>query len=122
MPQQPSIRPIVMQTIEHCGPISRAEIQRLTGLSEKQLTSCLHHIRRAGLPVRIAQWKRQPPGKKGSMIPLYAIGTTPDARKPPPIAHRVRDAAYRERHRAIYRLTKGVNQSDPFAQMRRTLC
>lgn len=122
MPARPSLRPLVMQAIEHCGPISRAEIQRLTGLSEKQVVECLHNIRRAGLPVRIAEWGRQPPGQKGGMIPMYAIGTNPDARKPPAISHRVRDAAYRERHRAIYRLTKGIDQSDPFRQMLRTLC
>ena len=117
-----AIRPLVLQTIEHCGPISRAEIQRLTGLSELQVVRALASFRRAGLPVRIAAWDRQPPGHQGPQIPLYAIGTNPDARKPPPIPHRVRDAAYRERHRAIYRLTKGIDQSDPFRQMIRTLC
>jgi hypothetical protein len=74
---------LILDRLTHIAPMSltMVELVEETGLSRPQLNRALPTLRTPeNRKVRIAGWDRQR-GKGGDVIPKYAIGSGPDARK-----------------------------------------
>lgn len=91
------------------GPMTRAELQCLTGRGETAVRNSIRTLR-ARHAVRVSAYERQPDGRGGRGIPIYSVGDsreTPDASEPCKSA-RQRTRDYQKRHRARLRTRETV--------------
>lgn len=122
MSTPPTIRTALVAAITEHGPMTAAELADVTGLDRKQVNGAFIKARGLGL-FHIAAWRRQPPGQRGAMAPVYNLGDQPDAPKPRARTQRERNATYRKRHRAVLRAkalkTSGAQQHrlHPFSEL-----
>jgi hypothetical protein len=118
--QPPITRDAVYRAIYEHGPMTAQEIADTTGIKRGKINGALN---KAPLGLfYISAWRRQDPGTKGSVSPIYAIGPGRDKPHPGRIDHKERCARYRERNKAIIRVrdTQRKNPAklaNPFHQL-----
>lgn len=83
------------------GPTSIAALHKLTGLAESSVRLWLQAMRAQPVrTVRIAGWQ-------GPRVPLFAMGSGPDAKRPPAQSTAERTRALRKRRR-LERITRAL--------------
>lgn len=96
IPSHQSIR----DALQHCGPLTSADLARLLGADQWNVASALGKMRRAARKtVYIKAWEMHAPGEKSTPRAVYALGDAPDARRPPKQPNRVITARYRAKHK-----------------------
>ncbi len=98
----------VLTVIRDCGPISRLELQGMVRRSKMGVNDSLLILRRDKL-IHIAGWARQQ-GHGGAYAPLYGYGNKTDADKPKARPPKERNAAFRERNRALIRTNTRIRR------------
>ena len=127
MPQESPIQDAIMSLLEQ-GPMAVRDLAEELGKTNSSVSAKLTTMRQRGKPIRILRYERQPDGVQGRLIPVYELGTEPDAPMPKlaPLKKRMRNyqRKYRERHEGrVYlkeRAGKG-REINPFTLMVRSL-
>ena len=88
----------VLAAMDGVGPVTRADLELMTGLNYNQTLQALRGLRRKR-KIYIAKYTRQD-GKGGRCTPHYAIGDKKDVQPPEQVSSLERNAKYRKRHQA----------------------
>lgn len=97
----PIIRTTLLAALADMGPMTAAELADVLALKRHQVNSA---ITSAQAHFHVVDWRRQEPGKRGSMSPVYAHGPGKNKPMPKAISHHDRNVAYRERKRVELRV------------------
>lgn len=92
------IQDAVFAAMQDMGPLTRADLQQMTGLDYNQVIHSLKGLRKKR-KIYIAKYTRQE-GRAGRCIPHYKAGDAPDAKPLRQLTPKERNERYRERHRA----------------------
>lgn len=76
----------VLQLLSELGAMTNTDIAAMTGRSVVSCNDSIRRLRKRKL-VHICKYERQPDGQSGSLIPIYAVGDLPDAKRPKRIDH-----------------------------------
>jgi hypothetical protein len=100
-----------MAELAQFGPMSAAELTQRLGKNRSTINSSINLTRErfGSKMIRVKEWERSL-GRKGSFIPIYALGPGPDAPPPAPLSPKERCARYRERHRTLLRQRQRVQR------------
>lgn len=90
----------VLALLDDIGPMSTADMARLTGRTQQSIGDSLRRLRSRRM-IHIARYERQPDGHRGRCTPVYAVGDVQDAPEPRQIGVSERNKAYRRRHKAL---------------------
>jgi hypothetical protein len=107
------IRDVLVEAFKEHGPMSAAELSEATGIPRKKVDHSIGGARREYPEqfFRIVEWRRQPDGHKGAMVPVYAHKPGKDKPQPKAKTHRERNADYRARKRAALRVKNRQEKS-----------
>jgi len=112
----------ILNLLAEVGPMTRIEIEKTLGSNPNDTATCLGYLRsrRTGYggskprQVRISGWERDDQGGSSRLYPrpVYALGSNPDAPKPPPVTQHDRNvkrwAASRLAERTVARVANSV--------------
>lgn len=96
----------ILDALEHVGPMTRAELARELGMPSNRIGSVITRlcqpVKRPAGPrrVRISGWRDEEEGSRCYLRAIYALGSGPDAVKPPAKNHTERARRYRAGKRA----------------------
>ncbi len=96
------IRSQLLAALTQHGPMTAAELAEVCRLERHQVNGAI--LKAPASALHISAWRRQDPGARGAMAPVYAPGPGTYAPMPRPRSSRERNAAYRERNRAELRI------------------
>lgn len=121
MPTPPITREAVFRTLYEYGPMTAQEISDTTGIKRGKIDGAINKAKPHGI-FYIKAWRRQPPGTKGAISPVYDIGNKRNAPKPDRLDSKERNARYREQNKALIRLRCAKRRNpqslvNPFAQL-----
>lgn len=89
----------VYKCIDQMGSATRKDLESLLGRETDSILGSIRQLRKKKR-IYITRYTRQD-GVGGRCTPHYALGDGPDAPLPKQIDHKTRNAAYRDRHRAL---------------------
>jgi hypothetical protein len=100
----------LLALLDDVGPMSVAEMSRLTGRKGERISASVRLLRSRGA-IYIVRYDRQE-NKGGRMIPVHAVGSDEDVAQPVQATPKERNAKYRVRHgvalRARARVRRGT--------------
>lgn len=102
----------VEAALERNGPMTRAELELELGPQASGGLQNLHRSKKKR--VFICTWRRESEGVRDYLRPVYALGSAPDAAKPPAYTTTESNRAWRKRHRgrvsSVFQLGVPVKQ------------